>query len=50
MNQLEHNQVVLREEVAYVRAQMGQLMETIQVVARGQEATARGEEELRKAS
>lgn len=31
MDQLKQNQVVLYEELSQVRAQMGQLMETIQV-------------------
>lgn len=50
MDQLEQNQSVLREEIFGMRAQMGKLMETIQVVARGQEAIARGHEELRQAN
>lgn len=41
MDQLEHNQSALREEVSQVWAQMGKLMDTIQVVARGQEVMAR---------
>ena len=46
MDQLEQNQVTLREEVSQVRSQMGKLMETIQAVARGQEIMAKMQEEM----
>lgn len=46
MDQLEPNQVALREEVSHVRSQMRQLMEIIQVVARGQEIMAKMQEEM----
>lgn len=41
MDQLEQNQIALREEVSQVYAQMGKLMETIQAVTRGQEIMAK---------
>lgn len=41
---------MLREEMFNMRAQMGQLMDTIQVVAKGQKAIARGQEELHQAN
>ncbi|CAL5197806.1 unnamed protein product [Lathyrus oleraceus] len=50
MDQLSQNQDALREEVTHVRTQMGQLMEAIQAVAKGQEVMARSQEELRQAS
>ncbi|XP_050878416.1 uncharacterized protein LOC127082215 [Lathyrus oleraceus] len=50
MDQLEQNQSALREEMFGMRAQMGKLMETIQAMARGQEAIARSHEELRLAN
>lgn len=50
MDQLEQNQSTLREEMFSMCAQIGKLMETIQVVARGQEAIARSHEELRIAN
>ncbi|XP_050909002.1 uncharacterized protein LOC127122757 [Lathyrus oleraceus] len=37
MDQLEQNQDALKEEMTHMRAQIGQLMEVIQNVARGQE-------------
>ncbi|XP_050877383.1 uncharacterized protein LOC127081144 [Lathyrus oleraceus] len=37
MDQLEHNQVVMREDMTAVKAQMGQLVKAIQALARGQE-------------
>lgn len=46
MDQLEQKQAVLHEEGSQVRAQMGWLMETIQVVARGQEIMAKSQEEM----
>ncbi|XP_050897524.1 uncharacterized protein LOC127104382 [Lathyrus oleraceus] len=46
MDKLEKNQAALREEVSQVRAQMGQLIETIQAVARGQEIMAKMQEEM----
>ncbi|XP_050895943.1 uncharacterized protein LOC127102641 [Lathyrus oleraceus] len=46
MEQLQENQVVLQEEVSQIRSQMRQLMETIQVVARGQEVMAKMQEEM----
>lgn len=36
MDHLEKNLATLHEEVYHVRSQMGQLMETIQAVTRGQ--------------
>ncbi|XP_050890901.1 uncharacterized protein LOC127096363 [Lathyrus oleraceus] len=50
MDQLEQKQSALREEMFSMRAQMGQLMETIQDVAKGQEAISRSHEELRLAN
>lgn len=50
MDQLEQNQSAMREEMFGMHAQMGQLMETIQAVARGQEAIARSHEELHLAN
>lgn len=41
MDQLEKNQVALREELSEVRVQMVKFMETIQFVSRGQEVMAR---------
>lgn len=46
MDQLEQNQATFREEVSKGRAQMGQLMETIQAVARGQEIMSKMQEEM----
>ncbi|XP_050897085.1 uncharacterized protein LOC127103890 [Lathyrus oleraceus] len=46
MDQLEQNEVALQEEVSHVMSQMGQLMETIQAVARGQEIMAKMQEEM----
>ena len=37
MNQFEHNQDAIKEDMLIMRAQMGQLMEVIQVMARCQE-------------
>ncbi|XP_050897154.1 uncharacterized protein LOC127103973 [Lathyrus oleraceus] len=37
MDQLEQNQVVIREDMTTVKAQMGQLIKAIQALARGQE-------------
>lgn len=48
MDQLEQNQTSMREKVSQVRTKMGQLMETIQVVARGQEVMARIQEETQQ--
>lgn len=48
MDQLKQNQASLIEEVSRVRAQMRQLMETIQAVARGQEIMARIQEEIQQ--
>ena len=50
MGQLEHNQATLRESMFNMRTQMGQLMEAIQAVAKGQEVMARSQEELRQAA
>lgn len=44
MDQLEQNQAALHKEVPQVRAQMGQVMEIIQAVARGQEIMAKMQE------
>lgn len=45
-DQLEQNQVALREEVSQVRAQMGKLMETIKSFTRGQEIMAKIQSEM----
>ncbi|XP_050918550.1 uncharacterized protein LOC127135978 [Lathyrus oleraceus] len=37
MDQLEQNQVVMREDMTTVKSQMGQLVEALQALARGQE-------------
>lgn len=37
MQQLEQNQAALREDVTHMKAQMGQLMDVLQNLARGQE-------------
>lgn len=37
MDQLEKNQVVMKEDMTVVKAQMGQLMQAMQALARGQE-------------
>lgn len=47
-DQLEQNQAALREEVSQVHTQMGQLMETIQVVARGKEIMAKIQEDMQQ--
>lgn len=46
MDHLEQNQAVLREEMYNMCAHMGKLMETNQVVAMGQKAISRGQEEI----
>lgn len=46
MDWLEQNQATLRDEVSQVQPQIGQLMENIQAVARGQETMAKMLEEM----
>lgn len=46
MDQLGQNQVSLREEVTQVHAKMGQLMDIIQTIARGEEIMVKIQEDM----